>query len=179
MEKDLLFEIGMDEEEEEEEETEDNINTQLSDEHTEEHIVDTDEVFNLRHQVEISITEGFNDELNQKPLFNSYDAVINPKNIELSDEARDVVPELADMSIYSDEFDDDDFDGRSIRSGTSATTIAPEDIRKRTKVALLNRERKEKKKNNRRKVAKGEANATTRTRRANRDEIKNSEGIWG
>lgn len=64
----------------------------------------------------------------------------------------------------------------SIRSYSTTSTIAPEVIKARVKKALLNREKKELRK---RIVAKGEASATTRSRRENRDVIKESDGIWG
>ncbi|KAF7993932.1 hypothetical protein HCN44_011201 [Aphidius gifuensis] len=185
MEKDLLLEMGMNEEEEEEdddeenveeeeeEETEDDINTQPSDEHTEEQVFNSDEVDNLRQEVEKSVAEGLNDEST-----NDTDNVIDPETTESSDEASndDVVPELADMSLHNNEYYQD-YDGRSVRSATSATTIAPEDIKKRTQQALARREKKEK--NSRRLRVKGEASARTRVRRANRNEIKDSKGIWG
>lgn len=66
-------------------------------------------------------------------------------------------------------------DTRSIRSASTAATIAPDVIKKRTKLALDKRERSQTK----RALAKGEASAVTRIRRDNRAEIKESTGIWG
>ncbi|KAK6617049.1 Serine/threonine-protein kinase RIO2 [Polyplax serrata] len=71
-------------------------------------------------------------------------------------------------------------DGRhyfgSVRSYSTSSTIAPQVIQSKVKKALMNREKKELRK---RIVAKGEASATTRSRRENRDIIKESNGIWG
>lgn len=64
----------------------------------------------------------------------------------------------------------------SIRSTSTATTIAPEEIRSRVKKSL---ERREKSTLKRRITVKGEANAVTRTRRENMDTIKQCDGIWG
>lgn len=66
-------------------------------------------------------------------------------------------------------------DSRSIRSVSTAATIAPDVIKKRTKLALDKRERSQAK----RAVVKGEASAVTRIRRNNRATIKESTGIWG
>lgn len=66
-------------------------------------------------------------------------------------------------------------DTRSIRSISTAATIAPEVIKKRTKLALDKREKSRTK----RALVKGEASAVTRIRRDNRATIKESTGIWG
>jgi len=66
-------------------------------------------------------------------------------------------------------------DTRSIRSISTAATIAPDVIKKRTKLALDKRERSQTK----RAHVKGEASAVTRVRRDNRATIKESTGIWG
>lgn len=64
----------------------------------------------------------------------------------------------------------------SMYSSTTATTIAPELIKKKVKIALQKREKREQ---SRRILVKGEANAITRVRRENKDTIKQSTGIWG
>ncbi|PSN35369.1 Serine/threonine-protein kinase RIO2 [Blattella germanica] len=64
----------------------------------------------------------------------------------------------------------------SIRSTSTAATIAPEEIQKRVKRSL---EKREKAATRKRITVKGEASAITRSRRENRDTIKQSEGIWG
>lgn len=64
---------------------------------------------------------------------------------------------------------------RSVRSISTAATIAPDVIKKRTKLALDKRERSQAK----RILVKGEASAVTRVRRDNRATIKESTGIWG
>lgn len=69
---------------------------------------------------------------------------------------------------------DDNFESRSIRS--TATTIHPEEIKKRVRKQL---HIKEKKQRSKRCVIKGEASAVTRSRRENNDTIKDCSGIWG
>ncbi|XP_072747498.1 uncharacterized protein Riok2 [Anoplolepis gracilipes] len=81
------------------------------------------------------------------------------------------------LSNAEDEASINDYDDvRSIRSVSTAATIAPEMIKKRVKLALDNREKKSQ---SRRLLVKGEASVVTRTRRENRDTIKDSlTGIW-
>lgn len=80
---------------------------------------------------------------------------------------------VEDKAAYISDYDDIE----SIRSISTAATIAPEVIKKRVKVALDNREKKNQSK---RKLVKGEASAVTRIRRENRDTVKESlTGIWG
>ncbi|XP_033349490.1 serine/threonine-protein kinase RIO2 isoform X1 [Bombus vosnesenskii] len=67
-------------------------------------------------------------------------------------------------------------DSKSMYSSMTASTIAPELIKKKVKIALQKREKREQ---SRRILVKGEANAITRVRRENRDTIKQSTGIWG
>ncbi|KAK5642020.1 hypothetical protein RI129_008187 [Pyrocoelia pectoralis] len=70
-------------------------------------------------------------------------------------------------SCYSDEVG-------SIRS--TATTIAPEEIKSRVRKQMQQKERRMQRKKC---VAKGEASAVTRVRRENSDNIKESRDIWG
>ena len=63
----------------------------------------------------------------------------------------------------------------SMRSTSTASTIAPEVIKTRVKKAL---EKREKSTLNKRISVKGEASAVTRSRRENRDTIKQCDGIW-
>ena len=67
---------------------------------------------------------------------------------------------------------------RSARTNglSTASTIAPEVIKKRVQVALNKRDRQTERK---RILAKGEASATTRSRRDNAKTIKESHGVWG
>lgn len=67
-------------------------------------------------------------------------------------------------------------DVRSMRSYTSASTIAPEVIKQQVK---KNIDIKLKKMERKKAVAKGEASATTRDRRDNRETIRESHGLWG
>nr|CAD7413575.1 unnamed protein product [Timema poppensis] len=68
-------------------------------------------------------------------------------------------------------------DARSIRSTSTAATIAPGAIKKRVKMSLERREQKALAK--KRLAVKGEASAVTRSRRENSDNIKQCNGIWG
>lgn len=102
------------------------------------------------------------------------------KNIETKNEsekgaASTNIPLVNDSESCNSEDDDDhQFDSRSFRSVSTATTIAPEVIKDRVKKAITQRERRNKKH-----VIKGEASAATRNRRVNRDTIQQSTGIWG
>ncbi|XP_076253854.1 RIO kinase 2 [Rhynchophorus ferrugineus] len=76
---------------------------------------------------------------------------------------------------FSNGDDDDDFiESRSIRS--TATTIHPDEIKRRIKKQMTAKNIRDQRKQC---VAKGEANAVTRVRRENRDTVKHSVGIWG
>ncbi|XP_050309345.1 serine/threonine-protein kinase RIO2 isoform X2 [Anthonomus grandis grandis] len=65
-------------------------------------------------------------------------------------------------------------ESRSVRS--TATTIHPDEIKRRIKKQFDSKGKKERMSKC---VAKGEANAVTRVRRENRDTVKQSKGIWG
>ncbi|XP_045775859.1 serine/threonine-protein kinase RIO2 isoform X2 [Maniola jurtina] len=67
-------------------------------------------------------------------------------------------------------------DVRSMRSYTSASTIAPEVVKQQVKKNLEVREKKMARKHA---IAKGEASAVTRQRRDNRETIRESHGLWG
>ncbi|XP_072937909.1 uncharacterized protein RIOK2 [Epargyreus clarus] len=67
-------------------------------------------------------------------------------------------------------------DVRSMRSYTSASTIAPEVVKLQVK---RNLEMRQKKIERKKAVAKGEASAVTRSRRDNRETIRESHGLWG
>lgn len=104
----------------------------------------------------------------------------NNENIEniIDKECSNVLYDLSsktveDKAAYISDCDDIE----SIRSVSTATTIAPEVIKKKVKIALDNREKKNQSK---RKLVKGEASAVTRIRRENRATVKESlTGIWG
>lgn len=69
-------------------------------------------------------------------------------------------------------------DTRSVQSISTAATIAPDVIKRRTKMALYKEKIRERNKT-KRALVKGEASAVTRVRRDNRATIKESTGIWG
>lgn len=192
MEKDLLIEMGMDseksvdgdEDEEEEEETEDNN----EDEKFEDAVTtqDTEDIDKLRLEVDELCEAGFGPSAKNQP--NQTEEQLSKLSIESKDdkiqkdnsgdnsssEETDDVPELVSAN---NETNDRDFgESRSVRSYTSTSTIDPSVIKRRTKEAL---ERRSKKGSCRRVLVKGEASATSRSRRESRDTIKQSTGIWG
>ncbi|XP_037971971.2 serine/threonine-protein kinase RIO2 [Plutella xylostella] len=67
-------------------------------------------------------------------------------------------------------------DVRSMRSYTSASTIAPEVVKEQVKKNLESRQKRMERK---KAVAKGEASAATRSRRDNKETIRESHGLWG
>lgn len=99
-----------------------------------------------------------------------------PSQTDLQDWQKRVMSMMPSCTEKSSDCDSDDlFDEyRSIRS--TATTIHPEEIKKRVRSQLAARDKKEQRKNC---VAKGEANAVTRVRRENRQTVQQSHGIWG
>lgn len=90
-------------------------------------------------------------------------------------DARSTIADELEFHFDSRSLADDRFDSRSI---TSASTIPPEVIRARVKSALEKRERTKVRVRN---LAKGEASATSRNRRDNRQTIQESVGctMWG
>ncbi|KAL0821325.1 hypothetical protein ABMA28_005918 [Loxostege sticticalis] len=67
-------------------------------------------------------------------------------------------------------------DVRSMRTYTSASTIAPEVVKQQVKKNLEDRQKKMER---RKAIVKGEASAVTRLRRDNRETIRESHGLWG
>lgn len=101
---------------------------------------------------------------------------------ELKDNDVELLPYGSDKKISVSEidslseFNEPPLHAVSVRSFSTASTIAPEVVKARVRKALISREKKELRK---RVVAKGEASATTRNRRENRETIKECDGIWG
>lgn len=99
-------------------------------------------------------------------------------------ENEDVVPDLINASTLVNTGSDEESsicefnDTRSVRSSSTVASIAPEVIKRRMQITL---EKRQKKGLSRKILAKGEASATTRVRRENRDMIQQSTGcgIWG
>ncbi|XP_076293936.1 RIO kinase 2 [Lasioglossum baleicum] len=187
MEKDLLKEMGMVEEDDEEE-------TEATENETDD--TSENEVSRLQRRVETSINEfgSLHDtkdikdddikDLRVNRTLNNFEneRLCNSK----ADNDSDNDNESADsFESAKQNFDSEEerseigksrFDARSVYSTTTTTTIPPEMIKAKVKTALQRRAKKEK---SRRILAKGEANATTRIRRENRDNVKQSTGIWG
>ncbi|XP_043584436.1 serine/threonine-protein kinase RIO2 isoform X2 [Bombus pyrosoma] len=173
MEKDLLREIGM--VEVEDEEIEEDCNEDMDEENRS---TNNSEINYLQLQVENSVRNEFmctskktseDSEANEK----KDSTVLSVEDRILEEGVKEV-----DMETCNPEGDDvEKFnDLESMHSSMTATTIAPELIKKKVKIALQKREKREQ---SRRVLVKGEANAITRVRRENRDTIKQSTGIWG
>ncbi|XP_034943223.1 serine/threonine-protein kinase rio2 [Chelonus insularis] len=108
--------------------------------------------------------------------------LLEEKKEELRDEEDDkssTIREMSNLSLSNERNCDSEsfYDDRSVRSASTAATIAPEVIKRRVRQSLEKRERHGQ---SRRILAKGEASATTRVRRENRDTIKQSTdgGMW-
>lgn len=82
------------------------------------------------------------------------------------------VSNVEDSAVHIEDY----FDTQSTWSISSAATIAPDVIKRRTKTALRKRDKKGQSK---KAIAKGEANTVTRIRRDNMATIQESTGIWG
>ncbi|XP_041980711.1 serine/threonine-protein kinase RIO2 [Aricia agestis] len=152
-----------------------------------------DEIANLRRQVEASI------EHDETKITES---ITNKTNkLSIND---DEIPELVPAPMKNKETDEDNetekhndtdkevdknsqkyrlamiekalSDVRSMRSYTSASTIAPEVVKQQVKKNLEVRQKKMERK---KAIAKGEASAVTRVRRDNRETIRESHGLWG
>lgn len=67
-------------------------------------------------------------------------------------------------------------EARSVRSHSSAASIAPDVVAQRVRRGLAQRERRTRRKLA---VAKGEASAATRRARDDRETIRESHGLWG
>lgn len=93
----------------------------------------------------------------------------NPPDVKLAQPSRARIVSECGSDVFS---------VRSARTNgmSTASTIAPDVIKKRVQVCLSKRERQIERK---RILAKGEASATTRSRRDNAKTIKESNGLWG
>ncbi|XP_060824861.1 serine/threonine-protein kinase RIO2 isoform X3 [Bombus pascuorum] len=173
MEKDLLREIGM--VKDTDEEIEEDCNEDMDEENRS---MNNSGINYLQLQVHNSVRNEFMC-ISKKT---SEDSEANEKKDSTVLSAEDRILEEGvkniDMKTYDSEDDDvEKFnDLETMYSSTTASTIDPELIKKKVKIALQKREKREQ---SRRILAKGEANATTRVRRENRDTIKQSTGIWG
>ncbi|XP_008555978.1 serine/threonine-protein kinase RIO2 [Microplitis demolitor] len=166
MEKDLLVGMGMinddDDDDENNENDESNQDNNADDKDNEEKTLDDAKIKLLRDEVDESIARDLNEQLKIKVDTDGN----NEEQIERVDERRD----------FSDDDGESQFDNRSLWS--TASTIDPMVVKKRVKQSLLKREHRAQ---SRKILAKGEASATTRQRRENRNNIQQSTGggIWG
>lgn len=173
MEKDLLREIGM--VEVEDEEIEEDCNEDMDEENRS---TNNSEINYLQLQVENSVRNEFM--CTSKETSEDSEANEKKDSTVLSVEDRILEEGVKEVDMETCNPEDDDVekfnDLESMYSSITAATIAPELIKKKVKIALQKREKREQ---SRRVLVKGEANAITRVRRENRDTIKQSTGIWG
>lgn len=167
MEKDLLAEIGLGEVEDGEYDEEDEVKTDDKEE----------DIECLRMKLDECVAKDWNNE-----------SGVSDVTVEKSKKESEAVKptesktpkacvKTTDLSDYSsDENSDAESEVVSVRSVSTTTTIAPEIIRDRVKRDLVKRGKTA---TRQRCLAKGEASATTRNRRENRDTINQSTGIWG
>lgn len=197
MEKDLFKGMGINEEDEEEEEEKEEERGD-SEDARKDHKNLEEEISDLQLQVENSVREVF-DVPQKETTLNNYNECLGKTAVLCSKDQNNIESKcdennenISTRSKESNEYMSYDLssnagnemthindcdDTRSIRSVTTASTIAPDVIKKRIKSMLDKRERK----NRTRILVKGEANAVTRQRRDNRATIKEyeSSGIWG
>ncbi|XP_068988084.1 serine/threonine-protein kinase RIO2 isoform X2 [Bombus flavifrons] len=173
MEKDLLREIGM--VEVEDEEIEEDCNEDTDEENKN---MNDSEINYLQLEVENSVRNEFM--CTSKKTSEDSEANEKKDSTVLSVEDRILEEGVKKIDMETCNSEDDDVekfnDLESMYSSITATTIAPELIKKKVKIALQKREKREQ---SRRILVKGEANAITRVRRENKDTIKQSTGIWG
>lgn len=157
MEKDLLAEMGIEEENEEaDSETSDNTNKE-------------EDLGTLREQLETCLLEDDSNSNGESLPTDTQVPVVavqESKENAVSSSMRDCGSDV-EGSVYCE---------TEIHSLSTTSTIPPEVIRDRVKKAL---DKRSKMANRQRCLAKGEASAVTRQRRENRDTIKDSSGIWG
>ncbi|XP_076624271.1 RIO kinase 2 [Colletes latitarsis] len=124
------------------------------------------------------IEEGVRDIDINRSLENTEKPISCDRNVNDNQESVDSFHFAAKTFESEDEYEEStEFsDSRSMHSNTTAATIAPELIKRKVKLTLQRRDKKDR---SRRTLAKGEANAVTRVRRENRDTIVHSTGIWG
>uniref|UniRef100_A0A1B6JEV7 Serine/threonine-protein kinase RIO2 n=1 Tax=Homalodisca liturata TaxID=320908 RepID=A0A1B6JEV7_9HEMI len=150
MEKDLLAEIGLGEDDDDGEvENEDVCNREVGKE----------DIQFLREEVEKCLLDD------EKP---------KPGVVEQREYQQSQPEDHGNSSV--EEGSDTETEIHSVRSVSTTSTIPPHVIQDRVKKALVKRRQAEAR---RRCVAKGEASAVTRKRRENQHTIKDSSGIWG
>lgn len=187
-EKDLLNEFGAnDTDEENSNESSDTDDKEILDKSKKEDAVVEDEVLELmKKEIELEEQEAvkLKDECEQFEQLEAMKQEIeeqlkgikiddNPANSSSTDEGeQDDV--LKNMNKKYKPFRDR-FDQKSVQSGSSMSTIAPEEIKKRVKNAITKKERMQKAKRIR---SKGDASSVLRSRRDNKHEIKASESVF-
>lgn len=176
MEKDLLLELGMDRDKSDSEsdqeglESGDENDSEKEEEEEEEASTDQDQLIEeLRKDFEHAMGQNGSEESKPEPTSQSSDI------LEEQEQEDDFIVNLRDVNRLRKPFRDDIETAstfsmtRSVAS--TAASIAPEVIKSRIKKSIAKREKSEQL---RRIRAKGEASATTRKRRENRDNIKTS-----
>ncbi len=149
MEKDILRELGVDEESSEDEETEE-VEPEVANEIENEL---EDEIEDLRKELQDNLSSIVSHRVEEKSAVNSDNEECDASHDDLTS------------------FDLPHNSGRFGGASTTASTIPPDEVKRRVKQSLAKQNRAELRK---RAKAKGEANATTRKRRENRETIVTS-----
>lgn len=167
---DLLQELGIDlqvSEDEEEEDTNEDVAEHAKD-YTE------NEIDVLRRQVETSIENDEKPKLEQIQLKKATEENPVPEHVKDDDDSKEL--DKSTQRYRLDMIEKALSDVRSMRTYTTASTIAPSVVKEQVKKNLESRQKKLERK---KAVVKGEASAVTRSRRDNRETIRESSGIWG
>jgi len=177
MEKDILLELGINEDDSEDDEEEDEEAEHCEDKEN--------EIEELRKEVEEAVISSGVEKSNMDSEERNND--IQPNGLDEQDEedfgyeipdaeSSDQVPSLHELNRKFQPFRDDNaFDVQSVRSCSTVASIAPEVIKARVKASL---DKRAKASQARRRVAKGEASAVTRVKRENKDNIKQSSSAF-
>jgi RIO kinase 2 len=198
MERDLNIEMGI---ENDDDDDDDNIGSEEVEKELES-VIESSEVEDLRKNVEDMLNNEFRSEVqnkyNEEPSINTdlqsdtdkvNMAVVATRSDSTNSEmlqAEEALKVERNPHLSTDDVNNEDeciherirlySSTCSMRSTSTAATIAPEEIRSRVKKSLEQREKSAFKK---RITVKGEASAITRSRRENMDTIKQCDGIWG
>jgi hypothetical protein len=194
MEKDLLKEHGddkedtTDEEDSDSDDDDDDDDQDVDDDQVEPDSEDDDEDEELEEEEELVKPKDESTEENIEVMrrqveeellkYTKVQETPEQNDDEVLEEDGDKLEDLHEMNKQWKPFRDRlvDPDARSVRSTSTAATIAPEDIKKRVKEAITKKDRMHKAKRIR---AKGDASSANRSRRNNNDDIKSStDAFW-
>jgi len=186
MEKDILEELGINEDDSEQDYSNDDDSNEETDD-------EEDDIEELKKEVEAAVilsdSDNEPDQLDNIPVIEEkqtnllmqtphlLDTVHDIPDAEVSDELTDLYNENQFKTIHNTRLrlDSAQSDARSVRSCSTVASIAPDVIKARVKASL---DKRAKGAQSRRKIAKGEASAVTRHKRENKDNIKQSSSAF-